>query len=282
MAPLAAPAGAVTLLFMMSTASAHFIWMDVESSGGRHEARLTFSEAAGSPGPEMLLDLIVNSTSLYLAVSGSARRPIPLTKKRDGLMQYELVSSSSLPAAPFMLEALCTFGIFGPNHDELLTYSASADRVTMPHDWFWIQDAAKAALEVTLRDPWMKGIAGTRVVGGGAEYLGGSADLPPGYECPPGSSTYQGDACVIAVVRFHGELIDYDVNVTTFDSSGKRLRASLLPAAARGVALIRVPMQVGARSFASVNLREPKPGVYKGHNYTVVDHWATTSMVLQR
>ena len=65
----------------------------------------------------MLLDLI-ELNFLYLAVSGSARRPIPLTKKRrpDAV---RLVSSSSFRLLRSCLRH-CAAWHFGPNHDELL------------------------------------------------------------------------------------------------------------------------------------------------------------------
>ena len=172
----------------------------------------------------------------------------------------------------------CTFGIFrGGPQPALLKYYSNADVVTKPNDWFQVQDLASSQLEITLRDPWMKqpnwarGDAGQAPLGNG-----------PGDQCPHGSPWYQGGACVIAVVRFNGTLHTADMNITVFGANGSQVGSGFWPGAAMGVAIVRLPISATNLTFASVNYREPRGGAYDGEKYAVVDHWATTSFLLQR
>jgi len=267
--------------------SSHFIWLVTNEQ----TATLTFSETAGSPGPKMLLDMVANKSHLWAQTSKTTRSALRLREQTDSPEAAALVSALTLKP-PYLLEAFCTFGIFGPHSNELLKYYANADAVTRPNDWFGVQDMSKAELEITLRDPWMikspatafssavpmaimREIFPTRLHSSGS-------DMPPGYQCPQGESTFKGDACVVAVVRFNGELISADCNVTTYASNGTKIGTTFLPASASGVALVRVPLAHNGLAFASVNYRQPKSGTYNGQPYETIDHWATTSLHLKR
>jgi hypothetical protein len=121
--------------------------------------------------------------------------------------------------------------------------------------------------EVTLRDPHMhfpNTMPNTTL---------GHGQRPSSDQCPPGVAWYQGDACLVAVVRFNQSLFGLPVNLTTY-ALGKELRTATLEAAAMGVAIIRVPnASVSNTSYAAVRYTEGKSGV---------THIATTTTLLQR
>ena len=252
---------------------APFMWLRRQDDS----AVITFGELAGTAGPSFLLSLVADKTRLFVRAAGGNRTELDLFTRSVGKADAELVAS--IPAelkAPYLMEAMCVYGSFGPNRDELLKYYSNADSVTTQNDWFGIQDTAESELDITLRDPWMSSPAAA------ASTEPSTEPFPPGYQCPQGSSTYLGDACVIVVVRFQGSLIESACNVSIFSSNGSKLRASLLPASALGVGLVRVPMVPDGVVFASVSYRHAANGTIDNHTYSVVDHWATTSFVLQR
>ena len=150
--------------------------------------------------------------------------------------------------------------------------------MTRPNDWFGVQPLARSMLEITLRDPWMKQAGHSEGEERALAGVGGSA----GDQCPRGTPWYQGDACLIAVVRFNGTLQTSAMNITLFAGNGSKIRTGFWPGSAMGVAIVRLPTSVSNLTFASVNYREPHGGTHKGQSYDFVDHWATTSVVLQR
>merc|ERR1712039_234016 len=105
----------------------------------------------------------------------------------------------------------------------------------------------------------------------------------PGDECRPHQGPLQdGAACVVAVIRFNGELLDAGVFVETFTGSGAKLNKTTSQS---GVTILKVPLQKLAPStavWARVNYHENIPGKYEGKDYTFVDHWATTFARIQR
>lgn len=217
------------------------LWLDAASG----HAKVTFS-ANGAPGAHP------PATKLFAQRVNSTRKQLHLESSNDN----EFVANIPVQV-PFLLEA-------GANSSAgRVQYYASADRVTTPNDWFAIQDSATNAFEVTLRDPYMH-----------LEDMSLLGDQRPSCDqCPPGAAWYQGDACLIAVVRFNQSLFGCPVNLTTF-ALGKTLRTAILPAAALGVVIIRVPnASVSNTTYASVSYTEEKSGV---------THIATTSTLLQR
>lgn len=149
---------------------------------------------------------------------------------------------------------------------------------------FDIQDRLQNKFEITMRDPYMN--EGSLEEGSLAPHWDTiQARLArlkeSGDECPPGSESWEGDACVVAVIRFDQALAAIPMNVTTFDGeTGEKINTTFVAANETGVVILKVPVGEGGalrRIFASVNYREDKPGTFGGTDYDFVDHWATTS-----
>jgi len=150
-------------------------------------------------------------------------------------------------------------------------YYTSAPQITTPNDWFPVQDMLKNKFEVTLRDPYMSKESDLVSVGVKRMGNGVSAD-----ECPSGEDSVDGKACIVAVVRFDGELHDPAVNVTTFDAIGETIST----VECESVCILKVPMS--GPLFAAVQYKEMNPGTFEGTDYEYVDHWATTYTVVKR
>lgn len=129
----------------------------------------------------------------------------------------------------------------------------------------------KNKFEVTLRDPYMSKESDLVSVGVKRMGNGVSAD-----ECPSGEDSVDGKACILAVVRFDGELHDLAVNVTTFDAFGETIST----VECESVCILKVPMSGSV--FAAVQYKEMNPGNFEGTDYEYVDHWATTYTVIKR
>ena len=242
----------------LAVANAHYVW---QTNDGK-ETVVSFSEAAGQPGNKHVLQAIAPILSGAVTPLDNSTQKLEFAE-RDG--EATGVLAAPLPGGAAAVEAAAPYGQFKVGDDLVdLKYYTSASVASKPNDWFAIQDALKNELEVTIRDPYQA----TPVV---AYDVGVEDKARAGDQCPHGSPTVDGDACVIAVVRFKGRNFDGAVNVTTFDASGAELRTSR---ADDGVVVVRAP---GGAVFARVNYREaaPKGGL-------PVDHWATTYAKIDR
>ena len=205
---------------------------------------------------------------MSLAVSGSS---VDVKAVRDGSKGSIRGSLPPDLAPPYAMESFVPYGIFtesGPT--SLLQYYTSASEVSTPNDWFAVQDDLKNLFEVTLRDPYMKA-DGTGV----GSKVSSFAFVDDG-GCPNGSRSKDGMACVVAVVRFDGSPSTVPLNVTVFDSEGSALGVTECV----GACNVKVPME--GRAYAAVQYKEMKPGTYDGEEYEYVDHWATTTAIIER
>jgi len=250
---------------MGGLSSAHFLYLKRGLPG---EAIVTFGEA-GVPGPTNLLNMVADDVRVISASNKSQLQNLSLTTNDFGDGSAELVGTFSA-APPFRLQLAATFGIF---RDSLLKYTSCADVVTTQNDWWNLQDwGMQSGLEITIRDPYMN------QPGFG---FGGY----PGDQCEPGRRSQDGAACVVAVVRFGGELLNADINVTTYASNGSMISSAFQPAEGFGVVILKVPLNASApytEVFAKVNYREPSPGQVNGTAYDDVDHWATAYARIDR
>ena len=204
---------------------------------------------------------------LSVSLSGSA---VATSVKRSGAKGSIVGDLSPGLAAPYALESFTDYGIFtesGPT--SLLQYYTTASEVSEPNDWFGVQDALANKFEVTLRDPWMSSSEEKVSPSPASSVADGS--------CPPGTKSEGGYACVVAVVRFEGDLIDAALNVTVFDAGGGTVGTTLCVS---GVCNVKVPED--GRCFAAVQYKEMEPGTRDGTDYEYVDHWATTTLNVER
>lgn len=254
-------------------ASGHYLWLKEDV---RNVAAITFSDPPGVPSAITLLEMIANKVSLF-SHDAQGQKNVTLNISDPGIFGWfhsELVGHiRAVP--PFSLRLSATYGIF---RGSLLRYWSSADVVTEPNDWFKIQEwAPREGLEITIRDPWMNHSVSL------TEKISRALVADRADECKPHEGPLQdGAACVVAVIRFNGELVDTPVSVETFAADGKKLSET---EAQSGVVIIKVPLQKGASStaaWARVGYHENVPGKYQGKDYTYVDHWATTFARIQR
>lgn len=256
------------LFWLWQSASGHYLWL---SENATNDASVTFGETAGVPSPGIFLSMVADKISLSSHDAGGSQN-VTLNKKSSGPMHSQLIGHiAAVP--PFSLRLSATFGIF--HGGSLLRYWSSADVATKPNDWFKIQDwSPRKGLEITIRDPWMNHSFGERI----NEAL--LAD--PGDECKPHQGPSQdGAACVVAVIRFNGELLETGVEIETFTRSGSKLNKTQ---SQTGVTILKVPLEKTASTlvWARVNYHENVPGKYQGKAYSFVDHWATTFARIQR
>eukprot|EP00929_Paragymnodinium_shiwhaense_P119234 TRINITY_DN91118_c0_g1_i1.p1 TRINITY_DN91118_c0_g1~~TRINITY_DN91118_c0_g1_i1.p1 ORF type:complete len:260 (-),score=25.04 TRINITY_DN91118_c0_g1_i1:212-991(-) len=241
------------LFFVLNVAVGHYVWLS-EPEGRQDEGIITFGEV-GAPGPAMFLNMIADKVSLDLA-NATSKRSLQLAAHNTSAGAELVAKIDSVP--PFSLYAAATFGIFRGN---LLKYYASADMVTHAHDWRLVEDwRGVVGLDLTIRDPWM-----------GPETFRNVADSPTQCALYTGLEK-DGDACVIAVIRYNGKpLTGQNVTLSTFTSDGKALRETTCT---QGVCPLKVPLN--ASLYAKANYREASPGTYDGKEYQLIDHWATT------
>jgi len=240
---------------------------------------ITFGEKAGVPGPAFFLPMVESKLHLSL-VNSSGKVNLQLSAQNTSGGGGELTTSleSSLP---FSFNLACTFGIFNEDSTKpisLLKYYSNADMVTTPNDWFQVQDwSTKKGLEVTIRDPWMKRPPEQFGLGLGVASGG------PGDECKAGGGSDQdGEACVVAVIRFNGQLLASNVSLTTYFANGTKLRTTF---STSGVTILKVPLSVSlpfTEVFAAANYKELSAGTFGEKNYSLVDHWSTTYARLAR
>ena len=260
---LACPGGSLKACMEMCPTSAH-------SHNQLHMSCVNNCETK-CPKPVSVSDSSGNrDLALYVQRLGEANSTrTKLSYQRTASDQYV----SELPvSAPFLLEASAAL----VKDRVLVQFWANADRVQKPNDWFDVQDAAQSALEVTLRDPYMKQTNHSALDQLLLRPTGNNID-----QCERGERWNSNDACFIAVVRFNQSLLGLDVNLTTY-SEGKELRTAFIPASALGVAIIRVPISKDNTTYAVVSYKEPKSGTYAGEPFDHVLHWATTSTQLNR
>jgi len=228
------------------------------------EVIVTFGEAAGKPGSADLLSMVADDVLVTSTVNSTSSDNVDLTTRHVGISDAELVGTFDV-TPPFRLQLSALFGI---HSGSLLKYTSSADVVTTQTDWWDVQDwGMQSGLEITIRDPYTNQAPGL-----------GYGGLP-GDQCQSGYPFEGGDACVMAVVRFGGELLNADMNVTTFAGDGHEISTTLQPARGYGVVILKVPLNISApytEVFAKVNYRQAASGEYDGQAYDVVDHWATT------
>jgi len=238
---------------------------------------VTFGEKAGVAGPSFFLPMVENKIHISLA-NASGKVNLQLSAHNTSGGGGELTTSFN-SAPPFSLNLACTYGIFNEDPKKpvsLLKYYSNAGVVTKPRDWFKVQDwNTQEGLEVTIRDPWMKHAP--------EDYGQHLASSDPGDECKAGGGPEQdGEACVVAVIRFNGQLLRGNVSLTTYVANGTKLRTTT---STSGVTILKVPLIASlpfTEIFAAANYREPYAGTYDGKKYSLVDHWATTYARLSR
>ena len=282
----------VVWLIMLS--HGHLLWL--KTTPNSSVAVVTFGEN-GMPGAADLLDDVQNQTHLSLQPLASKQPSLPLALsrlhiagkctggdfKKDDPCAELVAPFAAVP--PYVLSLNSTFGIFPsmepphPLQPSLLQYYSNADQPTKPNDWFAIQAAEPNAFDITIRDPYMTTTSTDLHIDGWWGEHGRSASITmPGDQCPAGHATYNGSACVVAVVRFKGALLG-SVTISTFTDDGKVLSTTTSPS---GVSILAVPLVPGRLNFAQVNHKEAASGTYKGKKYECIEHWATTSATLRR
>ena len=218
-----------------------------------------FSEKAGQPGPSFFLKGLADKLTVLLRTGEMEDAlELPFELQQEGVGKGAFASKIEA-SPPYALETSLPYGIF--HGDSYLKYYTCASTVTTQNDWFDVQDWHTNKFEITLRDPYGKyAAAGTR----------------EGDQCPRGIHAVDGVPCVLGVIRFDGELIDFPVNVTTFTGAGEEIATT---GNSDGVVILKVPE---GQVFASVNYKEQAPGTVDGKDYKYIDHWATTYAVIKR
>lgn len=258
------------LISQLAGVSGHYLWLN---EGSNDDVVVTFGETAGSPGPWMFLSMIADKTSVS-SCDGKGKSNVTLVANKTwpgGALHSKLVGRVQA-TPPFSLRLAATFGLF--HGGSLLQYWSSADVVTKPNDWFQVQDwAPQTGLEITIRDPWSNRSTLPTLDG----IVEQSRLKNIGDECAPHQGPMQdGAACVVAVVRFNGELLDAAATVETFTAAGAKLNSTQ---AQGGVVILKVPYDANlpfTAVWGRVNYHENVPGKYGGKDYKFVDHWATT------
>jgi len=250
------------------------LWAQRDFAAGT--VNLTFGGAPHAPGAVVATAVDGVAASAQAASATANRTSLPLAPAgSDGSVLSAALGETY--GEKFLLEASGAGGTHAA-----VKYWANADAVTTPNDWFVIQDLATAELEVTLRDPYMapQSAASRRLL----ELSSLSVDN----QCEQGAPVQDGNACVVAVVRFKGQLLmDANVTITTWSpraGDAQPLRAST---SKYGVTIVQVPLPgsdvcagavAGGRGcpyFASVQHTDASTP-------TPTTHIATTTGVTQR
>ena len=234
---------------VVATAHAHYVWQTTSGA----ETTVAFSEN-GLPGNKNILSAIVNITTGRVAPVGGAASSLTFTQ-RDAVLAAPVSKGPAAveAAAPYGLHTIAGVPVF-------LNYYASAPRVTDPQQWELVQTSLQNDLSITLRDPFA---FGPRQSVGAVE-----TDAAPDDQCPRGLAAIDGDVCVLAVVRWKGQQVDWNVNVSTF-ANGKALRTGR---ATDGSLVVRVPPNSDVYALASHRVDGDPP----------VGHYATTSIRVKR
>ena len=219
------------------------MWLD--ASHGKAVA--TFTEQPGKPGMKLLLNMVANKTSAWLAVAPNGERTS--LRLAEESMGSGAALTASLPASlngsAAMLEGSTRWGLFpelNKTSPPMLQYWFGAPLVHTPHDWFFVDQEAQNRLSITLRPAL----------------------------CTKGSTT----AKVIAITRLDGQNLG-NHEVQLFDASGAK--TSNVTTSSYGIATLE--LNVGEVSYAMFKHLEHAPGVdpATGKAYSTVAHYATTS-----
>ena len=238
------------LIIIATTAHSHYVWQTTSGA----ETTVAFSEN-GLPGNKNILGAIVNITTGRVEPVGGAASSLTFTQ-RDAVLAAPLTTTGPAAveaAAPYGLHTIAGVPVF-------LKYYASAPRVTDPQQWGLVQTSLQNDLSITLRDPFT---FGPRQSVGAVE-----TDAAPDDQCPRGLAAVDGDVCVLAVVRWKGQQVDWNVNVSTF-ANGKALRTGR---AKNGALVVRVPPNSDVYALASHRVDGDPP----------VGHYATASTRVKR
>ena len=191
----------------LAVANAHYVW---QTNDGK-ETVISFSEAAGVPGNKHVLQAIAPILSGAVTPLDNSTQRLEFAE-RDG--EATGVLAAPLPGGAAAVEAAAPYGQFKVGDDLVdLKYYTSASVASKPNDWFAIQDALKNELEVTIRDPYQA----TPVV----PYDVGVEDKArAGDQCPHGSPTVDGDACVSKPLGVGATLVAKEIAAAQHDHCG--------------------------------------------------------------
>jgi len=146
-------AAVVALLGNVQPAATHYLWQS-NDDGGEITTTLTFSESAGQPGADYVLQMIVNMTEVYARGTVNSSMQELSTVESGSALVADI--PGELRGMAYALESKVPYGLFDiDGQTVLLRYWASAPAVTTPNDWFDVQDILANTFEVTLRDPYM-------------------------------------------------------------------------------------------------------------------------------
>ena len=265
---------------LFGLADGHFMWMrHARNRSNGRTCIVTFAEGAGSAEPLQLLEMVANKTSVLTIEHGA--HPVKLNLSFTILGEEGAALEAPIQATPpFMMRLTTNYGAFGGMQ---LVYTATAPSVTRPYDWQSIDAQAGShsgphrGLEITLRDPYMIGSS----PGEGVLLPPFPEVASPANQCPLGAAWSDGDACVVAVVKFNGTLLTAPHNITTYVSTDGEAGTQLHVAhTSGGLTVLRLPPAAhsgrGIYYYAKVNYIQSRVGA------VAIDHWATTSTLLHR
>ena len=246
------------LLMMALPGRAHYLWQTTDLDT---ETTVAFSEN-GLPGNKNILSAIINiTTGRYRSVYPGCPATSPLHfQQQEAMLVAHLPCAASL-SFPAAIEAAAPYGLHTiAGVPVFLKYYSSASRVTDPADWGQVQTSLQNDLSITLRDPFR---FGPRQAVGAVE-----TDPAQDDQCPRGLAAVDGNVCVLAVVRWKGQQVGFNVNVSTF-ANGKALRTGR---AKDGALVVRVPPNMDVFALASHREDASPP----------VGHYATASTRVRR
>ena len=288
------------LLSALAATEGHYMWMRhaQQDNASMPECIVTFAEGAGSTEGLPLLEMVANKTSVLTEEHGAV--PVRLNLSVTVLGEEGAALEAPIRAKPpYMMRLTTNFGHFEPLKMQLV-YTATAPSVTRPYDWQAIDAQAGSrcgggvkgdpvhsphpgegcGLEITLRDPYMLGASP-----GEGVLLPPFPETPsPANQCPLGAAWSEGDACVVAVVKFNGTLLTAPHNITTYASIDGEAGTQLHVAqTSGGLTVLRLPPAAadgrGVYYYAMVSYVQ-----HSEHGPLSFDtgHYATTSTLLQR
>ena len=254
-------------------------------------AEVTYTDFPATYGPKILLAPLVNSTIVAEEHEDGTKAFLSLSMQAIGETANAFLAAPIGTAPPYLIKLTTVYGLLPPPATSTLrVFYAFTTSVKRPHDWMAL-DAAEAndglgGLSITLRDPFMIGA----LAGEGVLTPPFPAEPSPADECPSGVAWHEGDACLVAVVRFNGTVLADAHNITTYiETAGTgadppSVRPYRTVTTRGGVTVVRLPpAATGASSYyADVRYLEDRKGSYGGRGYTALEHWATTSTELQR
>ena len=275
-----------TVFFLFQRGYSHYVWLttdDIQSTKSQPQnTTLQLSEFAGVPGPEVFIAPLIDLTIIHMqSVSLPKTKELPF--KLDGTrtsaqfvapLELENYSSQSTSYV-YIIEAFVDYGMFG---DGLLQYYANNVKVNENTDWPSIENLASNLFEITLRDPF---ISKSERLGAGGEDVFKSLVGNSGDQCKLDRLfTENGEACVLAVVRFKGQILQSAMNVTTYDGD-TGLVYKTAECDAGGIVTLAVPINSDGthkRVYAKVQYKE----FVAAQEYEYIDHWASTMGEFER